>query len=119
MYDIQINSEVEDDVGGDVPAIGVEAGSGNSATAYCIAKAESVACRKLDEVDDVEADAQVPAGLHGFGLHLLGICLTETEQQRRAGIDHRSYQIVSRGKIELIFEMQRHLNEITSYLSRP
>ena len=57
MRDIQIKSEVKDNVGGDVPTIGVEAGRGNSATAYCIAEAEAVACRKLDKVDDVDADA--------------------------------------------------------------
>ena len=71
--DNERGSEIEYEVGGDVPAIGVEAGTGHGTSAYSVAEAEAIAGGNLDEVDDVDANAQVPSGLDGLGLHLPGI----------------------------------------------
>lgn len=57
LRDIRIKSEVEDDVGGDVPSVGVETGTGDGTLTQRVAEAEAVAGRKLDKVDDVEANA--------------------------------------------------------------
>ena len=78
---VQIKSEVKDDIGGDIPAVCVEACTRDGTTAYGVAETEAVACRKLDKVDDVQSDSEIPARLNRFSGDLFGISLAEAHEE--------------------------------------